>query len=228
MALVKFGAIIVDSRGSVGGMTIKGTRAGPVMQRKATPTRTLSQMTSINRSRLAELSKDWFNNLDVGQRDDWRALAAANPIPNTWGDEFPLSGIAMFIRVNLTLYSVGEIKIFDAPANQAVTALASVNLSVTAPNTAAIAFTAKPTPANHLLLVNATLKLSAGINNFTGRFFFLDHGAAAEPSPFNIAAAWAEHVGDFVAGAEYAVQATLINITNGARAAPILSAVLAS
>jgi hypothetical protein len=227
MALIKFGAIIVDSRGSIGGMTIKGTRAGPVMQRKAAPVRTLSQLTSINRSRLADLSKDWFNNLDVGQRDDWRALAEANPVPNTWGDEFPLSGIAMFVRVNLTLYSVGETKIFDAPANQSVTALASVTLSVTAPNLAELAFTATPTPANHLLLVNATLKLSPGVNNFTDQFFFLDHGAAGETSPFNLAAAWQEHVGDFKAGAGYAVQATLINAVNGARAAPIVSAVLA-
>jgi hypothetical protein len=227
MALVKFGAVIVDSRGSIGGMTIKGTRAGPVMQRKAAPVRTLSQLTSINRARLAELSKDWFNNLDVGQRDDWRALAAANPVPNTWGDEFPLSGIAMFIRVNLTLYSVGEIKIFDAPANQAVTALASVTLSVTAPNLAEITFSATPTPADHILLVNATLKLSPGINNFTDRFFFLDHGAAGETSPFDLATEWQAHVGNFKAGAEYAVQATLINIVNGARAAPLISAVLA-
>ena len=228
MALIKFGAVIVDSRGSVGGMTFKGTRAGPVIQRKSVPTSTLNHLTAINRSRLKDLSQDWFHNLDVGQRDDWRALAAANPVPNTWGDEFPLSGIAMFIRVNLTLYSVGEIKIFDAPANQVVTPLASVTLSVTAPATATVAFTATPTVSNHLLLINATLKLSPGINNFTDRFFFLDHGAAAETSPFDIAAAWADHVGDFKAGAEYAVQATLVNITNGARAAPLVSTVLAA
>lgn len=228
MALIKFGAVIVDSRGSVGGTTFKNTRAGLVMQRKATPIRTLNHLTSINRSRLAELSKNWFKDLDVSQRDDWRALAAANPLPNTWGDEFPLSGIAFFIRTNLTLQTVGEAKIFDAPANQDVTALATLTLSVTAPNNAEIAFTATPTPADHVLLVNATLKLSPGVNNFTDKFFFLDHGGAGETSPFDLASAWADHVGDFKAGALYAVQATLVNTVNGARSAPLVSNVIAS
>lgn len=228
MALVKFGSVIVDSRGSVGGMTFKGTRAGPVMQVKANPTRNRNAVTTVNRARLAELSKDWFHTLSVARRDGWRDLATANPLPNTWGDYYPLSGISFYIRTNLTLYAIGETKILDAPANQTVTALASLTLSVTAPNTATVAFTPTPTPANHILLVAATEKLSPGIDNFTDRFFQLDHGGAGETSPFDIAAVYAEHVGNFVTGNLYAAQAVFVNATNGARSAPIVSKTLAT
>lgn len=226
--LIKFGSVIVDSRGTIGGHTIKMTRAGLVMQTKTNPPSRQTQRTSIARSTFAAYSKMWYSTLTVGQRNDWRALAAANPLPNTWGDEFPLAGIAFFIRTNLTLYAVGEPPLMDAPANQNVTAIATVTLTVTAPATATVAFTPTPTPANHLLLIKATPEQSPGRENFSGQFFVLAHGADAEASPFDIATAYTNYIGNFKTGRAYAVEATFINTETGARAAPIISAALAS
>lgn len=228
MALIKFGAVIVDSRGSIGGTTIKGTRAGPVMQNKSRPISRYTPAIAIQRARFAELSRDWWNNLDEGQRTDWRALAAANPLANPWGDEFAVTGLDFYIRTNMTLLAIGEIKIADAPANQTVTALATLSLAVTSPNDAEITFTATPTPADHVLLIRATPTLSPGINNFDGKFSQLTVGGAGETSPFDIATPWLVKIGEFVAGKNYAIQACLVQIDNGARSAPLIASTLAA
>ena len=228
MALIRYGAVIVDSRGTVGGMTFKATRAGLAMQRKSTPRTTPTQATSLQRARFAELSQDWHATLDASQRAAWRALAAANPLADPWGTTWPLSGLAFYIRTNLSLLALGQTKITDAPATQAVTALATATLAITAPNTATLTFTPTPTTANHLLLLRATPAMSPGLSQYSGRYRQLAVGGAGQTSPWDIAAAYTAKFGTFLAGQQYAIEALQVNIENGARSAVLTSAVEAA
>lgn len=228
MALIKFGAVITDSRGSLGGTTFKSTRAGSVMQTRSYPIRHLTQAQSIQRARLAELGVAWYALLSESQRTDWTALAIANPLPNQWGDMFPLSGVAFFNRVNLSLAAIDELALLDAPADQAVTALATVTLTVTAPATASMAFTASPVPADHVLLIQATNRLSVGQSYVDSLFFQLTYKAAGQTSPVGIGADLAAAIGDLNASSRYAVRATLVHLTNGARSTPIVASAIAT
>lgn len=227
MALLKFGAIITDTRGSIGGTTVKLTRAGPVIQNKSNPTRRLSQLTALQKARVALLADAWKNTLTAPQREDWRDFAAANPLPNTWGDLFPITGVAFYLRVNLALASVGAARLDDAPADQSVTAFTSATLTVTAPNTASLAYAPTPIPASHALLVTATPTLSPGLATYESKMTILTTIAAAAASPQSIATPWNLKIGDFIAGKQYAITARLVKTTNGARTPTITSAALA-
>jgi hypothetical protein len=228
MALIKFGAVIVDSRGSVGGATFKMTKQGSVMQTKSNPTRKVTQSTTENRSHLASLGDKWFSTLTQAQRNAWIALALANPLPNQWGDQFPLSGVAFYVRTNLTLLAIAETQVNDAPADQAVTALGSVTLTVTAPATASLAFTPTPTTANHKLLLAAALPASPGQAPTTQKYFALMHGDAGETSPMNIATEYSARVGSFVTGKRYSIRAVQVSTVNGARSNELIATAIAS
>jgi hypothetical protein len=197
------------------------------MQTKSNPITTLTERNSAQRNSLAGLGQAWFNTLDQTQRDAWTALAVANPLPNQWGDEFPISGVAFFIRTNLTLLAIGVAQIDDAPADQAVTALASLTLSVTAPATASITFTPTPTTAGHRLLLAATSEASPGQTATALHYWFLQHGGAAEASPLNVATPYLARVGAFAAGKRYAVRGVQVNSANGARSAEFFATTLA-
>jgi len=228
MARIKFGAIIVDTRGSIGGTTIKWTRAGAVMQTHSYARNRLTPLTALQRERLSTFGQQWYSTLTEEQRTDWRAFALANPLPNTWGDDYPLSGIAQYVRTNLSLAAIDATPLSDAPTDLTVTALATLTLSVTAPNTATLTFTPTPTPANHVLLIKATPASSPGVLNFDGKYLQIDFQAPGETSPLNIAAAYNALVGNFLAGARYAIAATLVNTTNGARGPLILANAIAT
>lgn len=221
MALAKFGSIITDSRGSIGGTTLKWSIAGNLITRKATPPRQTTPLQSVTRANFAMLSRYWWNELDATQRTDWRALAAANPFPNRWGDSFPLTGLAFFIRTNQKLLKAGEGLMADAPADQAVTAITAATLSITAPSTASLTFTPTPVPADHLLLLRLTDQQSPGKTTASGSYRYASAYATSTASPLNVYSALSLITGDLHTARQVFGKASLLSKDTGAESTPI-------
>lgn len=228
MAIAKFGAIITDSRGSIGGTTIKWSRFGHVLLNKPQPVHSATYAQTIARNAFTTYSKQWWQELTSSQRDDWRTLAAANPRPNRWGTDYPLTGLALFIAINRALVQNRNSSTLDAPADQAITGLSTLTLTATAPSTASLAFTPSPAPTDHQLVIAASTRTSPGISNFSKTYRFLLATAAATTSPINIASTLTALLGDLVAGRQYAVSARFFNSSNGAYTSPVETSVLAS
>jgi hypothetical protein len=226
MALIKFGSIITDSRGSIGGSTLKWSTAGSLMTRKGSPRRDATPRQSLTRSRLEMLSRSWWDVLTVSQRDDWRALAAANPLPNRWGDLFPLTGLAFFIRTNQRLLAAQAGVMFDAPADQTVTNLLTASLSVTAPSTASLTFTPSPVPANHVLVLKATEQLSPGRTTAAGRYRYLSAYPTSSASPLDVSSELSSLTGTLHTGLQIFALASFLSVDTGAESTPIAVATI--
>jgi hypothetical protein len=223
MAKVKFGSIITDSRGKIAGHALKWSRFGNVLLTKPSPTKRLTSHRSLAHVRFAEFSRSWWATLTPTQRTGWRELAADNPYSNVWGDEFPLSGLAYYIKINARMRTAGETPFLDAPADQVVTPLSTFSCAATAPNTLALTFTPSTTPADHRLYVFATENLSPGIQNFDGKFFFIVAAPLAQTSPYTIGTIYTTRLAPLRATNQIAVRGALLNIDNGALSPFILA-----
>lgn len=227
MAKIKFGSVITDSRGHIDGVTYKWARAGNVAQRRVTPVHKHSAEATRARANFATLSKRWWTTLTPTQRTDWRALAAANPRPNVWGDEFPLTGLALFIGINSLLATASFAGTDDAPADQTVTALATLSITATPPDELLLTFTPSPLPTDHLLYIFARPNFSPGILNSTGRDAFLIASAIEITSTLDVGPDFVARFGAILADRQQLIRAALLNTVNGALSAAITATVIA-
>jgi hypothetical protein len=228
MAKIKFGAVITDSRGHIGGITYAWTRFGNVARRLVTPTRRQTPASQESRSRFMTLSKRWWSTLSPTERDDWRALAAANPRPNLWGDEYPLTGHQLFIGINSLLDQAGYPIVDTAPADQVVTGLSSLTITAAAPDELELTFTPSPLPADHLLYIFGRANYSPGIGFVPSSLKFVEATAEEEVSPLEIGTEFSDELGPIVTGRQQMILGQLLNVTNGAVSVAIPAAAIAT
>ncbi len=115
MALVKFGAIVTDATGKVGGVCYQGG-VGSARVRNETRTRTpVTTATNKIRSNFAYLSNYWKNVLSDTQRESWRNFAREHSINNENYGRIFLTGKASFIRQNKLVVWAEQAIIADAP-----------------------------------------------------------------------------------------------------------------
>ena len=228
MAKIKFGSIITDSRGRIGGQVIRGGANGPILYQPRNPTDRKTNASSIARSLFATYSKQYWTLLTAGERDDWRALAAANPYTNIWGDEYALTGLAYYVKLNTRLVSAGEPDITTAPADQAVTAITTLSLAATAPNDLTVTWTASPIPADHSLYIFASPVLSPAITNYNRQWKLIATLATATASPQNVYTEYAAKYRALIATKQYAIKAAFLHTTNAALSPYVEAAAIAA
>lgn len=117
MAIVKYGAIIVDAKGSVGGTTFKGTKAGAVMQNKVTmapvPDGKVTKadagraIQGFQKIAIANVVNAW-KALDLPNKEEWNAFAPSYPFKNKFGEDYVASGYQCFCNLNLNLSAINQ------------------------------------------------------------------------------------------------------------------------
>jgi hypothetical protein len=218
VAKIKFGAVISDSRGSVEGITFSRNRFGGFVRKRQVPRRQQTTFTQPVRSAIATLSRDWFGALSQVQRDGWVALAAANPVTDVFGNNHILTGQQFFIRVNQIRRQAGLSFVSSAPADQAVTGLATLSVVATAPATLSISFTVSPLTAGHRLYLFATPSLSPGKVASKQDASFIGVSGTAIASPFAAGSLYMARHGDMVSGRLVTVFASVLRDDRGALA----------
>lgn len=108
MANIRFGSLVSDARGSVGGMTISAGRGGPIIRARRKPVNPRSALQEVQRGRQAYLARHWSHTLTAQQRADWNAYAAATSWTNKLGDSIEINGNAAFMRLSALLLLIGE------------------------------------------------------------------------------------------------------------------------
>lgn len=106
MGKIKWGMMMVDGRGKVGGTVMSRNRSGAYIRNKVTPVnpRSIAQMKA--RTRLGQLSAQW-NDLTEGQRQAWMAMAPNYATTDVFGDLKNPTGKNLFVRLNTNLDLVG-------------------------------------------------------------------------------------------------------------------------
>lgn len=100
VALVKYGAGIVQMSGSIAGDVHARNKSGNYIRPRTKPINPNTELQVRIRSIITWLSEYWSDTLTVGQRALWNVYAANVPMKNRLGETINLSGFNHFIRSN--------------------------------------------------------------------------------------------------------------------------------
>ena len=166
---LKFGAIVTDGRGKIGGHVASKNRAGAYLRTKVTPSNpnTVAQMQA--RGVLASLSQQWATLLE-SQRLAWNEAVKEWGTTDIFGDIKKPSGINLFVKLNANLISVGFPQVLDVPAKSEVPAVVVISATYVL-STGDLLINFDTDLANgKRALIRATPKLSAGVSFVKSQF----------------------------------------------------------
>ena len=216
MSKIKWGAIVVDGRGKLGGHVFTKTKSGATMRTKVTPVNPQTAAQASARSRLGGNSQAWAG-LSEEQRSGWNALASETSKTNIFGDQYFPSGKNLFTSVNNNLVMIGRPPITEAPVFAELPFI--VDMIVQVDNSAGeirLTIDVSGSVAGHALVVEASAPSSAGKYNFDGSYRqIMVAVTGAVPTPQTLLIAYAAKFGNPVDGRKIAFRAYYVSIAGG-------------
>jgi hypothetical protein len=106
MARIKFGSIVTEGAGSLGGHTFQNSKGGAQLRSKPINKRQPSAAQSLIRSYNPQLQGGW-RSLSNAQRAIWSRFAVSHQVSNKKGDPHPLSGHSLYLKYNFEYISRG-------------------------------------------------------------------------------------------------------------------------
>ena len=211
---VKFGLVIVDGSGKLGGHVVTQTKAGKAIRTKATPVNRSSN-TQQGVKAIFSANAQAFRSLTAAQITAWNAAAKDWTVKNYFGDVVQLSGMALYQRLNSNLAKVGAAAIANPPTQVAIGAVAALVITTLTAAVMTATFTPSPVTAGFALLWEATRSVSPGVSYVKNQFRVIDKTAAAGTSPADLYAGYAAVFGAPILGKKVYLRGTLVNITTG-------------
>jgi len=224
----KFGAIIVDGRGKIGGHVASKNRAGSYLRTKVTPVNGRTPAQILARGRLATLAISWAG---VGLGDAGR-LAWNNAVDlwkrtDVFGDLKSPSGFNLYQKLNNNLAQVGVGALTAPPLPAAITNWTTFSFIPDNTGTMILTFAATPIPAGFAILIDGTAPCSPGLSNANARFRRVTSLAAAVATSVDIQAAYVLKFGSIAPiGNRVFLRATMINIATGQKGQPVQATAL--
>lgn len=183
--MAKFLPILGQLRGSVAGNKFSRNTFGSYVARKSSPVNPMSPAQTLVRERMSGIAKAWSGALTEVQRGAWRALCQGYPVTDVFGDSQVLTGIAMFVKVNIIRRLIGDVPLADPPADLEVNPIVSVALAapVAGGSTLSIAFGADCT-ADERLIVKVAMNVAPGVQFIKNRLRFAEYSNVSQATPF--------------------------------------------
>ena len=166
---LKFGAIVTDGRGKIGGHVASKNRAGAYLRTKVTPTNPDTVAQRQARSILSSLSQRW-STLFESQRQGWNEAVKEWGTTDIFGDIKKPSGINLFVKLNSNLLNVGLPMVLDVPPKSEVPAVVIVSASYSISTDTVLIVFDNANANGQIALVRATPKLSAGVSFVKSQF----------------------------------------------------------
>lgn len=211
----KFGAIIVDGRGKIGGHVASKNRGGAYLRTKVTPANAQTSAQNAVRNLFTSLTQGW-RGLTQAQRDAWNAAVLDYSRTDIFGDIRNPSGINLYQRLNNVLSSVGQALISVPPLPSEVSNVVAVSLSAAVAVPAMSLTFDGPVPAGTAVKVFATAPMSAGKSYVKSAFRAIAVLPTAEASPFNLLAKYTDKFGNTgTIGQKIFVKIQAVNTTTG-------------
>jgi hypothetical protein len=223
-ALIKWGALVVDGRGKIGGTVFTKGRSGAVARNKVTPVNRRSSYQTEARNRLTTFSQAW-RELTQAQRDAWNAAVGDFSKTNVFGDTVNPTGKNLYVSLNSNLDLVGVSSIDTPPSPAEIPAMTSVTPTMAnGAGTASLAFGPSPVPADTAFLIRASAGLSAGREFISSQLKFIGFLDAADTTPEDLATIYQARFGSIPSGGtKVFVEVVGINKTTGQAGTPLRS-----
>lgn len=214
---IKFGAMVVDGRGKLGGHVASKNRGGTYFRTKVSPINPQTTRQSAVRSQLTGWAQA-FRSLTAAQIAAWNSAVANFTNTDIFGDVKTPSGINLYVKLNMNLEQVGGTALSDPPLPASVAPINSLTLTAdSSPQTLSLAFSPTPVPADTDWIVEATAGVSAGKSFVKSEFRQIGIIASAATTPSNQLTNYTNKFGTLVAGQKVFVRVTPINNVTGQR-----------
>ena len=227
MARIKFGMMMTDARGKLGGHVFTKAKSGATIRTKVTPLNPKTSAQSEARSALGANSQAW-RTLTETQRLAWNSAAQEISKTNAFGDNYFPSGKNYFTAANNNIRNVNGVVIVNPPALVEMPGLVSVDVDFDilaeqldiAPNYVGV-------DTDIILVCNATSGQSAGRYNFSGKYRkFVGFALAGTPTNTAIYDMYVSKFGVPSAGQKVSFEFYLVNQITGQVSPRVTSTVL--
>lgn len=220
MAKIKFGMMMTDARGKLGGQVFSKNRAGAYVRTKVTPSnpRTIAQMES--RAILGAQSSAW-NQLTDPQRLTWEGAVENWKKTDIFGDLKTPSGKSLFVRINKNLEQSAQTTLLIAPDKMEIPVVSATGVAIDITATEISFDGLTSVPADMVMQVRATEMLPAGVNYVKNRLRVIGYIPAGAITATDV---WADYVAKFgapVADANIKFEVKFIGV-NGQAGVPLI------
>ena len=217
---MKFGALVVDGRGKIGGHVASKNRGGAYLRTKVTPVNGQTVAQNSIRNRFTTLSQAW-RGLSQANRDAWNAAVSDYSRTDIFGDLHNPTGFNLYQRLNNNLVTIGQAASATPPLPEAVGEVTVLVLAI-AEGAATMTFTmGAAVPALTDVKVFATAPMSAGKSFVKSEYRLISILPPAEATPYDVKADYlAKYGGIGVAGQKIFVKLVAVNETTGQEGTP--------
>ena len=216
MAIIKFGMMMTDARGKLGGQVFTKTRSGATVRTKVTPTNPQTAAQQTARAILGNLSTAW-RALTEEQRQGWNAAVDGFLKTNIFGDTYSPSGKNLFVGLNANLAQTGSPRndVSPTPIEVPAAIILSVGVEI---GTAEIVidFQDAAPGGNFYMIFQASKPMSAGRFNFSGSYStFKTVPGTSFPSPASLYTSYVDKFGALPVDSKIAFRVFVISKVTG-------------
>lgn len=193
--------LVSQMSGSVAGLTGSHNQGGLYFRARSVPTNPASAQQVAVRDAATSLVTAWGSVLTASQRDAWRTYATNVPLTDTLGEARTTSGIAHYVRSNVSRIQAGLPRVDDAPTTFDLGSFTEISIAATAADPYTVDVTFDDTDAwvnedDAAMLLYFSRQQSPGIQFFAGPYRLggstIDGDSSTPPtSPATIAAQFA-------------------------------------
>jgi len=212
---MKWGALVVDGRGKIGGHVASKNRAGAYLRTKVTPVNPQSSDQLTVRNRFTTYSQLW-RGLTQAQRDAWNAAVADFARTDIFGDLKNPTGFNLYQRLNNNLVLASETAITSPPTPEAVGIVVASSLTAISGTPSLSLVLTGNVPLLTGAKIFATPAMSPGKSFVKSEYRLIDVLAAEATTPVDLYAAYLAKFGAITeADSKIFVKVEPINRTTG-------------
>lgn len=223
---IKFGALVTDGRGKIGGHVASKNRGGAYLRTKVTPVNPQTVYQADVRNRLTTYAQAW-RALTSAQRSAWNGAVASFQKTDIFGDLKNPSGLNLYVRLNSNIEEVGGTPLTLPPLPSEVTGPLTITLtaSVTGP-AMSLAWTGGAVPTDMAWIVRATPQVSPGKSFVKNLYRNIAQISEASTTPYNLLAEYNTRFGTLVEGQKIFVEVVPVNSATGLKGTPLSTSVI--
>lgn len=208
---MKFGAIVVDGSGKIGGHVASKNRAGAYLRTKVTPVNPSTTFQQNARGLLGSLSTQW-SGLSAAQRLSFNNAVSQFAKTDIFGDLKNPSGFNLFVKLNSNLVNSGQAQITTAPEKVEIVYEAIDDITFDVSSSLATINLAGAALDGSIVMVYATPPLSAGTTYAKNKKRFVA-AVTVTAGVIEFGAAYIARFGTFAAGANIQASFRVIEAT---------------
>lgn len=214
MAKIKFGMMMTDARGKLGGQVFSKNRAGAYVRTKVTPANPRTSTQMLSRSILGLLSASWSGLTDA-QRRAWNSAVNDWQKTDVFGDSRKPTGKNLFTGLNKELLQSGQSQLNLPPEKVIMPELAEL-IPIFSLGDSELDLNIAAVPTDFVLQVSATPSMSAGTSFIDDKLRVIAYVPAGAVAPASLFSSYVNKFGTPEEGANVHIAVKLIAKTGQA------------